>query len=107
MRLFALSGDGALVKVVITTDETGDDFVLLSAPEVDGLIDDLARLRAAMQPAVLMEHTPVEWEMSPRWSVTRDADQRMLSMRQSGKGWLSFMLSDSEARDLAHALHER
>jgi len=106
MRLFTISSNGSLAKIVMTTDETGDDFVLLSAPEMDRLMDDLAHLRAGMTPPVTLDHTPTAWEVAPHWRMSRQPDQRVLSIRQSGKGWLSFILSDVEAERLATALTE-
>jgi len=79
--------------------------VTLSAVQTDNLIRDLAKSRALLvQPvASELDDNAVDPVIDPAWQVpdVRYSEGRMLSIRDPGLGWLTYIFPDNEAADVA------
>lgn len=82
---------------------------LLDAPDVDGLIEELGKLRALMQPAVpeqpLRTHQYV-LEIDPCWYTERNPlfDGAVMFLRHTGLGWAGFAIPTESMHRLKAAL---
>jgi hypothetical protein len=90
--------------------EIDGNAALLDAGELDGLIEELGRMRAGMQPTV--PHRPSRthqyaMEMNPSWYIERTPlnDAAALFLRHSGLGWACFALPVESLQKLAEALY--
>ena len=98
------------VDTVTITFQAGRLFdVELDADEIDGLLKNLAELRAMMQPAHSFDFAKDEntdFIVDPRWEYVDEPllDQRVLHIRDPRFGWLHYVISDDSARRLAEAL---
>ncbi|WP_176079784.1 hypothetical protein [Paraburkholderia tropica] len=82
---------------------------LLSAVEVDSLIEALCSLRANMQPAVPAEVSRTHkyvMETNPSWYIERHPfyEGAALFLRHSGLGWTSFAIPLQSLRELHMAI---
>lgn len=79
--------------------------VTLSAVQTDNLIRDLAKSRALLvQPvASELDENTVDPVIDPAWQTpeVRYSEGRMLSIRDPGLGWLTYIFPDNEAADVA------
>jgi hypothetical protein len=77
----------------------------LSAAETDSLIRDLAKNRALLVQAVGSElnQDTIDPVIDPAWETpeVRFSEGRMLSIRDPGLGWLTYIFPDNEASDIA------
>jgi hypothetical protein len=82
--------------------------ITLSAAETDRLICDLGKNRAQLvQPVASdLDQEPANPVIDPAWQTpdVRFADGRMVSIRDPGLGWLTYIFPDKEAADLAEWL---
>ena len=99
-------GDGGL-RISIDSGS-----LILDVPTVDSLLEELARLRADMKPAV--EHVVDRQkrfliEMDPNWHVETNAlyDGAIFLMRHSGLGWACFGIPRSSLAQLVERLSEQ
>jgi hypothetical protein len=98
------------VDTVTITFQAGHLFeVELDAEEIDGLLKNLAGLRAMMQPAHPFDFANdenINFIVDPRWEYGDEPllDQRVLRIRDPRFGWLHYVISDDSARKLADAL---
>ncbi|WP_309249215.1 hypothetical protein [Paraburkholderia sp. CNPSo 3281] len=89
--------------------KVGGQAALLDAPDVDGLIEELSKLRALMQPAVpeqpLRSHQYV-LEFDPCWYTERNPlfDGTVVFLRHTGLGWASFAIPTESMHRLKAAL---
>ncbi|CAG9224447.1 conserved hypothetical protein [Paraburkholderia tropica] len=87
-----------------------DRAALLDAAEVDGLIEELGKLRASMRPAVpdqpLRSHQYVI-EIDPCWYTERNPlfDGAVLFLRHTGLGWAGFAIPTESMHRLKDALN--
>ncbi|WP_043286443.1 hypothetical protein [Paraburkholderia oxyphila] len=99
------------------TSETGTTVVrftiagessILGAQDIEAMIEQLANIRAAMQPARPLSPPSGTYpmELDPCWRVDRlrDFDGAVLSLRHVGKGWTAFALPASSLASLFEAL---
>lgn len=82
---------------------------LLDAAEVDGLIEELAKLRAQMRPAVpeqLSRTHQYVIEMDPNWYTERNPlfDGAVVFFRHTGFGWAGFAIPNESMRRLKAAI---
>ncbi len=82
--------------------------ITLSPAQTDTLIRDLAKNRALLvQPvASELDDNSADPVIDPAWLTpeVRYSDGRMLSIRDPGLGWLTYIFPDSEAADVAQWL---
>jgi hypothetical protein len=82
----------------------------LDAAELEGLIRDLAKIRATMADQVAPALDPggrLDLERSPAWIAdTRDGNA-VLALRHPGMGWLGFLLEMEKAQAIGTALLSR
>ncbi|WP_321817088.1 MULTISPECIES: hypothetical protein [unclassified Paraburkholderia] len=90
--------------------EMDGNAALFDAEELDGLIEELCRMRSTMRPGV--PHTPSRthqyvMEMNPSWYTERTPlfDGAALFLRHSGLGWACFALPVESLQKLADALY--
>ncbi|WP_321871564.1 hypothetical protein [Paraburkholderia tropica] len=89
--------------------EMGGNTALLSAAEVDELIEELGTIRSSMRPGVpdmpVRTHQYV-MEINPSWHTELHPlfDGAALFLRHSGLGWTSFALPLESLRKLSGAL---
>ena len=80
----------------------------LSPAQADALIRDLAKNRALLvQPvASELDEAAIEPVIDPAWQTpdVRYPDGRMLSIRDPGRGWLTYIFPEDEAADVAQWL---
>lgn len=87
------------VRVAIAEHEA-----MLDAAEVDGLIEELGKIRAHMQPAVATQPSRTHQyllEIDPFWYIERNPlfDGIVLFLRHTGFGWTGFAIpTESLAR---------
>jgi len=79
--------------------------VTLSAAQTDSLIRDLAKSRALLvQPvASELDENTIDPVIDPAWQTpeVRYSEGRMLSIRDPGLGWLTYIFPENEAADVA------
>lgn len=79
--------------------------VTLSAAQTDSLIRDLGKSRALLgQPvASELDGNTIDPVIDPAWQTpeVRYLEGRMLSIRDPGLGWLTYIFPDNEAADVA------
>lgn len=82
--------------------------VTLSPAQADSLIHDLAKNRALLvQPvASELDEATINPVIDPAWQTpdVRYPEGRMLSIRDPGLGWLTYIFPDDEAADVAQWL---
>ncbi|MBB2931655.1 hypothetical protein [Paraburkholderia silvatlantica] len=89
--------------------KVGGQVALLDTPDVDGLIEELSKLRAHMQPAVpeqpLRSHQYV-LEIDPCWYTERNPlfDGTVVFLRHTGLGWAGFAIPTESMHRLKAAL---
>jgi hypothetical protein len=90
-------------------DSSSGRFVLATAPQVEGLINHLASLRAQMQPEVSrtfdIGRLP-QGEVDPIWALPSHpaAEDKFLLIRHRGIGWLSFLFRREVTQKLSDSL---
>jgi hypothetical protein len=89
--------------------KVNDQVALLDAADVDGLVEELSKLRAAMHPAVpeqpLRTHQYV-LEIDPCWYTERNPlfDGAVVFLRHTGLGWAGFAIPTESMHRLKAAL---
>lgn len=83
--------------------------LILEAPTVDALIEDLGRLRSEMRPCVDSEVDRKKQflvEMDPTWHVQSNAllDGSVLMLRHPGLGWTCFAIPRASLERLVETL---
>ncbi|QGZ65916.1 hypothetical protein [Paraburkholderia acidisoli] len=84
---------------------------LLDATEVDGLIEELSKLRAGMRPAVADHPQRAHQyllEIDPCWYTERNPlfDGAVFFFRHTGLGWTGFAIPTESMQRLKEALSE-
>ncbi|WP_027794933.1 hypothetical protein [Paraburkholderia acidipaludis] len=82
---------------------------LLDAADVDGLIEELGKLRAQMRPAVpeqLLRTHQYVIEMDPSWYTERNPlfDGAVVFFRHTGLGWAGFAIPTESMHRLKSAI---
>ncbi|MBR0672035.1 hypothetical protein [Neoroseomonas soli] len=103
---FALSPDGLIAAIELPTDPT-PSVMQFDAAELDELITCLGRLRESMSDRVPEQLEPVF--RAPRvrtthWIASSTDSGPGLSLRDPGFGWLHFLITPGQCRDLAASL---
>lgn len=99
--------DVAKLNIVLEAwvNNTPTGSVTLSAAETDALIRELGQNRAQLVQPVASnpDEATVEPVIDPAWETpeVRYQEGRMLSIRDPGLGWLSYIFPDQEAADVA------
>jgi hypothetical protein len=102
--------DVAKLKIILESWANGapTGSVTLSPAQADALIRDLAKNRALLvQPvASELDEAAIEPVIDPAWQTpdVRYPDGRMLSIRDPGRGWLTYIFPEDEAADVAQWL---
>jgi hypothetical protein len=84
--------------------------MILDAASLEGLIRDLARVRARLAEEVTPELDPgarIDIEASPAWKIPRTHTGPpgvVLALRHPGVGWLGFLLDKERAQAIGKAL---
>lgn len=104
-----LSSDKQATTLEMHVDGVPMAHMIFEAAELEGLIHDLGRGRAAMEEAVTPELDPgmrLEVIVDPVWRTMSDAEHggSVLALRHPGLGWTSYFLPVKEARALAASL---
>lgn len=98
------------VTIELWLNETPLGHVHLEASDAEDYIHDLAKHRAALREEVTPMLDPgarLEPIVDPAWHVSaQKGGGHALALRHPGFGWLSFVLSDEEAREIAMALRK-
>ncbi len=108
---FSADADKSRVKIDILEDGTAKASIVATAPQLDALIAALVGIRARILPEVAHEAPGVaalRGPLDPRYA-TYDIPVlpgRMLAVRHSGLGWLSFIFPEKEAQSIAGALQK-
>jgi hypothetical protein len=103
-----VSADKARMRIEIREDAVLLAWVDATATDIDNLIATLAGLRSAMIPEVARQLSDgdVKAEVDPLWAIPTHAaaKDKMLFVRSSGLGWVPFLFSEHECRNLGTAL---
>ncbi|NMJ41386.1 hypothetical protein GWK16_09055 [Roseomonas sp. JC162] len=105
---FALSSDGLFAALELSSGPV-PSVLHLDALELEDLILQLARVREMMCDAVPGQLEPVfraSRVRSAQWVSSRTPLGAALSLRDPGLGWLHFLMSPEQCRDLADALND-
>lgn len=105
---FALSSDGLLAALEVSAGPE-PTILQLDAAELDDLILCLAQVRERMRDGVPVELEPVfraPRVRAARWVSSRTDVGPALSLRDPGLGWLHFLVSPEQCRQMATALVE-
>ncbi len=88
--------------------EIGGQWVSGTAQEIEALIAQLSKFREGMRPEVphTLDNTTMQGPVDPIWAgLSHDhAEERFLSIRHPGIGWISFLFSRAAAKSLADYL---
>lgn len=99
------------VTIELWLNETPLGHILLEPSDAEQFLHEVAKHRATLSEKVTPMLDPgarLEAVVEPKWQVARQKDgSHGLAIRHPGFGWLSFALSDDQAKALAKALTEK
>ncbi len=107
---FKVHIDVARLNIILEAWQNGAaaGSIALSPAQTDALIRDLAKNRALLvQPVASdLDENSSDPVVDPAWLTpeARYPDGRMLSIRDPGLGWLTYIFPDNEAADIAQWL---
>lgn len=106
LKFVPKNGDHVSLEMHVDGKPAAD--LALDAAAVTGLIDKLVSLRAGMSEqvsATLKVGERLNAVSNPAWVVNAHGESQVLALRHPGHGWVSFLLPQQEATDLAGALN--
>ncbi len=96
------------VTIELWLNDTPLGHIHLEASDAEQFIHELAKHRASLREKVTPMLDPgarLDAIIDPAWHVSAQKDGgHVLALRHPGFGWLSFVLSDEDAKEVAKAL---